>query len=94
MTNLLKDIIRDCVPSLTLAICLRLLSSAFLVYYEHVFVYCVAFVLRISFLMSLLSILNRLDLPFSIISFRQVLIDLLGCVKVNRITSNYFERLW
>ena len=38
---------------------LRLLSSPFLVHYQHLFVYCDAFVFKISFLICLLSILNR-----------------------------------
>ena len=41
-------------------------SSVFLVYYEHVFVFCDAFIFTTSFLMFLFSILTdftRLDLP-------------------------------
>ena len=38
---------------------LQLCSSVFLVYYEHIFVYCDAFFLKKFFLMSLLSIFNR-----------------------------------
>ena len=37
------------------------LSSIFLVYYQHAFLYCDAFILKISFLIALLSILNRFD---------------------------------
>ena len=39
--------------------CLRLLLSPFLLYYEHFFVYCDAFVFKITFWICLLSILNR-----------------------------------
>ena len=53
----------------------NLLSSAFLVYFENVFAYCDAFILIISFLISLLSILNRFKnlSYFSVISFRPAL---------------------
>ena len=37
------------------------MSTVFLVYYEHVFVYCDVFILTISFLISLLPILKRFD---------------------------------
>ena len=59
-----------------LVTCLRFWSSVFLVYYEHVFVYYDVFIFTISFLMFLLSILNRfhaLIYFFSVISFKHVL---------------------
>ena len=50
----------------------KYLFKCFLVYYEHVFVYCDVFAITISFSMSLLSIfeqISHLDLLLSVISF-------------------------
>ena len=50
---------RDCASLLTTCSMSKTLFKCFLVYYEHVFVYCDVFDVTISFSMYLLSILNR-----------------------------------
>ena len=55
----LKANSRDCASLLTTCSMSKTLFKCFLVYYEHAFVYCHAFVVTISFWMYLLSILNR-----------------------------------
>ena len=55
----LKANSRDCASLLKTCSISKTLFKCFLVYYEHVFVYCDVFVVRISFSMYLLSILNR-----------------------------------
>ena len=55
----LKANCRDCDSLSTTCSMSKTLFKCFLVYYEHVFVYCHAFVVTISFWMYLLSILNR-----------------------------------
>ena len=50
---------RDCGSLLTTCSMSKTLFNSFLVYYEHVFVYCDFFAVAISFSMYLLSILNR-----------------------------------
>ena len=55
----LKANCRDCASLWTTCSMSKTLFKCFLVYYEHVFVYCHAFVVTISFWMYLLSILNR-----------------------------------
>ena len=71
---------RDCVSLLKTCNMSDPLSSVFLVYYQHVFVYCNAFILSISFLITLLSILNSLTTwaIFSVIRFRPALGRLIG----------------
>ena len=59
MGNLLKVNSRDCVSLLTTCNMSKTSVKSFLVYYEHAFFYCDAFVFKISFLVCLLSILNR-----------------------------------
>ena len=63
----LKANCRDCASLWTTCSMSKTLFKCFLVYYEHVFVYCDVFVVTISFSMYLLSILNRfhtLSYPF------------------------------
>ena len=55
----LKANSRDCASLLTTCSMSKTLFKCFLVYYEHVFVYCDAFAFTIPFSMYLLSILNR-----------------------------------
>ena len=55
----LKANSRDCASLLTTCSMSKTLFECFLVYYEHVFVYCDVFAVTISFSMYLLSILNR-----------------------------------
>ena len=55
----LKANCRDCASLWTTCSMSKTLFKCFLVYYEHVFVYCHVFVVTISFSMYLLSILNR-----------------------------------
>ena len=55
----LKANCRDCASLWTTCSMSKTLFKCFLVYYEHVFVYCDVFVVTISFSMYLLSILNR-----------------------------------
>ena len=55
----LKTNSRDCASLRTTCSISKTLFKCFLVYYEHVFVYCDVFVVTISFSMYLLSILNR-----------------------------------
>ena len=55
----LKANSRDCASLLKTCSISKTLFKCFLVYYEHVFVYCDVFAVTISFLMYLLSILNR-----------------------------------
>ena len=55
----LKANSRDCASLLTTCSMSKTLFKCFLVYYEHVFVYCDVFAVTISFSMYLLSILNR-----------------------------------
>ena len=55
----LKANTRDFASLLTTCSMSKTLFKCFLVYYEHVFVYCDVFAVTISFLMYLLSILNR-----------------------------------
>ena len=55
----LKANSRDCASLLTTCSMSKTLFKCFLVYYEHVFVYCNGFTVTISFLRFLLSILNR-----------------------------------
>ena len=55
----LKANSRDCASLWTTCSMSKTLFKCFLVYYEHVFVYCHVFVVTISFWMYLLSILNR-----------------------------------
>ena len=59
--NLLKVNSTDCVSLVTTCKISDLLSSIFLVYYQHAFIYCDAFIVKISFSIFLLSILNRFD---------------------------------
>ena len=55
----LKANSRDCASLLTTCSMSKTLFKCFLVYYEHVFVYCNVFAVTISFSMYFLSILNR-----------------------------------
>ena len=55
----LKANSRDCASLLKTCSISKTLFKCFLVYYEHVFVYCDVFAVTISFSMYLLSILNR-----------------------------------
>ena len=55
----LKANSRDCASLLTTCSMSKTLFKCFLVYYEHVFVYCDVFAVTISFLRFLLSILKR-----------------------------------
>ena len=92
MWNLLKVNIRDCVSLLKTCHMSKTSVSLFLVYYEHFFVYCDAFVFKISFLICLSSILNRPWSSFSVISLRLVLSHLQGWVKVNKITERSSQK--
>ena len=56
----LKANSRDCASLLTTCSMSKTLFKCFLVYYEHVFVYCDVFAVKISFLRFLSSTLNRL----------------------------------
>ena len=56
----LKANSRDCASLLTTCSMSKTLFECFLVYYEHVFVYCDVFAVKISFLRFLSSTLNRL----------------------------------
>ena len=66
----LKANSRDCASLLTTCSMSKTLFKCFLVYYEHVFVYCDVFVVRISFSMYLLSILNRFHTLSSFICYQ------------------------
>ena len=66
----LKANSRDCASLLKTCSISKTLFKCFLVYYEHVFVYCDVFVVRISFSMYLLSILNRFHTLSSFICYQ------------------------
>ena len=55
----LKPNSRDCASLLTTCSLSKTLFKCFLVYYEHIFVYCDVFADTVSFLLYLLPILNR-----------------------------------
>ena len=66
----LKANSRDCASLLKTCSISKTLFKCFLVYYEHVFVYWDVFVVRISFSMYLLSILNRFHTLSSFICYQ------------------------
>ena len=66
----LKANCRDCASLWTTCSMSKTLFKCFLVYYEHVFVYCDVFVVTISFSMYLLSILNRFHTLSTFICFQ------------------------
>ena len=61
---------RDCASLLTTCSISKTFFKCFLVHYEHVFVYCDVFAVRISFSMYLLSILNRFPTLSSFICYQ------------------------
>ena len=68
------------------------MSRFFIVYYEHVFVYCNAFIFTISFLTIFFYFYDFLSWSLFCFSFKRTLNCLPGWVKANKITRSSHQR--